>query len=214
VTTVTTQAVRRRPTRGAESDDVQVRLAGGAVVELRPLRRGEEGALLAVFADLSPASRARRYLTGVVRLPATMLRALTDVDGLRHVGWVASEHGRPVGIARYVLEGAGVAEVAVEVVDDHQGLGIASVLVDAVTTVAAANGVRRVRATMTTDNEPSRRLMSRIGIRFRVVDGLLEGEGPLRLLDPPRVDRRHVLALARRAASDQSDAGCATAAHA
>lgn len=209
---MTTQAVCRRPTRGSESGDVQVRLTGGAVVELRPLRRGEEGALLAVFADLSPASRARRYLTGVVRLPATMLRALTDVDGLRHVGWVASDHGRPVGIARYVLEGAGVAELAVEVVDDHQRLGIASVLVDAITTVAAANGVRRVRATMTTDDEPSRRLMSRIGIRFLVVDGLLEGEGPLRLLDPLRVDRRDVLALARRAASAPSDADCVTTA--
>jgi RimJ/RimL family protein N-acetyltransferase len=178
------------------------------MVGLRPLRRGEEGAVLAVFADLSPASRARRYLTGVVRLPVTMLRALTDVDGVRHVCWVASAHGRPVGIARSVLVTPGVAEIAVEVADDHQRRGIASALVDAVTTVAAANGVRRVAATMTADNEASRLLMSRIGIRFRVVDGLLEGEGPLRLLDPPRVDRSDVLALARRAVPDESGAGC------
>lgn len=193
---MTTRAVCPRPTRGSGPDSVHVGLPGGGVVGLRPLRHGEEETLLAVFADLSPASRARRYLTGVVRLPGTMLRALTDVDGVRHVGWVASVDGRPVGIARSVLEEAGVAEIAVEVADDHQRLGIASALVDAVTTVAAANGVRRVRATMTTDNEPSRRLMSRLGIRFLVVDGLLEGEGPLRLLDPSRVDRREVLALA------------------
>ena len=182
-----------------------VRLPGGRVVALRPLRRGERDPLLAVFDGMSPASRARRYLIGMVRLPSTMLEQLIDVDGHRHVAWLASVDGQPVGIARCVRDAAGVADVAVEVVDDHHGLGIGSALVDAVTTVAAACGVRRVRASLTPDNEPSRRLVTRIGVRLRVVDHLLEGEGRLRLLDPPRVDRRAVLALARRT-EDQQDA--------
>ena len=173
-----------------------VRLPGGRVVALRPLRRGERDPLLAVFDAMSSASRARRYLTGMVRLPSTTLELLTDVDGHRHVAWLASMHGQSVGIARCVRDDAGVAEVAVEVVDDYHGLGIASALVDAVTTVAAARGVHRVRASLTPDNEPSRRLVTRIGVRLHVVDGLLEGEGRLRLLDPPRIDRRAVLALA------------------
>ena len=57
--------------------------------------------MLAVFAGLSPLSRARRFLTGMTRLPALMLAALTDVDGCDHVAWVASVDGRPVGIGRY-----------------------------------------------------------------------------------------------------------------
>jgi len=65
-----------------------------------------------------------------------------------------------------------------------------------VTTVAAARGVDRVRALLSPDNEASRRLVTRIGIRLQVVDGLLEGEGRLRLLHPPRIDRQGVLALA------------------
>ncbi len=175
---------------------VPVRLPGGRLVELRPLRHGEQEPLLAVFEGMSSTSRARRYLTGMVRLPAMMLGALTAVDGHRHVAWLASLDGRPVGIARSVHVDAGVAEVAVEVVDVHHGLGIGSALVDAVTTVAAARGVHRVRAALTPDNEPSRRLVTRVGVRLQVVDGLLEGEGPLRLLEPSRVDRRAVLALA------------------
>ena len=155
---------------------------------------------------MSAESRARRYLTGMVRLPSTALEALTDVDGHRHVAWLASEHGQPVGIARLVQDAAGVADVAVEVVDDHHGLGIGSALVDAVTTVAAARGVRRVRASLTPDNEPSRRLVTRIGVRLHVVDGLLEGEGRLRLLHPPRIDRQAALALAGRVADEQRDA--------
>lgn len=203
---MTIQTVRPRPTQGPGNDSVPVRLPGGDVVELRPLLRGDHETLLDVLAGMSPASRASRYLTGIVTLPSTMLRALADVDGRRHVAWVAWLRGRPVGIARSVLEEPGVAEVAVEVVDDHQRLGVASVLVDAVTTIAAANGVRRVRATTAPDNVASRRLMSRIGVRLHLVDGLLEGEGPLRLLDPPRVARLDVVALALRVPDEPSDA--------
>ena len=56
--------------------------------------------------------------------------------------------------------------------------------------------MHRVRASLTPDNEPSRRLVTRIGVRLHVVDGLLEGEGRLQLLHPPRIDRQAVLALA------------------
>jgi len=177
-------------------DVVTVRLRGGGLVELRPLRRGERDALLALSDGMSPESRALRYLTGMLRMPSATLDLLTEVDGDRHVAWLASAQGQPVGIARYVRDDAGIAEVAVEVVDDHQGLGIGSALVDAVTTVAAARGVDRVRALLSPDNEASRRLVTRIGIRLQVVDGLLEGEGRLRLLQPPRIDRQRVLALA------------------
>jgi RimJ/RimL family protein N-acetyltransferase len=185
-------------TRGGPAHDtVTVQLRDGRLVDLRPLTRGERDPLLAVFDKMSPESRALRYLSGMVRLPSAILDQLTDVDGDRHVAWLASAQGQPVGIARYVRDDAGVAEVAVEVVDDHQGLGLGSALMDAVTTVAAADGVHRVRAVLSPDNEPSRRLVARIGVRLDVVDGLLEGEGRLRLLQPPRIDRQAVLALAR-----------------
>ena len=182
---------------------VPVPLPDGRVVALRPLRRGERDPLLAVFDGMSSASRVRRYLTGMVRLPSTVLEALIDVDGDRHVAWLASEHGQPVGIARLVRDAAGIADLAVEVVDDHQGLGIGSALVEAVTTVARARGVCRVRASLTPDNEPSRRLATRIGVRLHVVDGLLEGEGRLRLRHPPRIDRQAALELAGRVADEQ-----------
>ena len=201
------------PAPGPTPDAVTVPLPGGRVVSLRPLRRGERDALLAVFDSMSSASRARRYLTGMVRLPSTMLEALIDVDGHHHVAWVASEDGQPVGIARLVRDAAGVADLAVEVVDDHHGLGIGSALVDAVTTVAMACGVRRVRASLTADNEPSRRLVTRIGVRLHVVDGLLEGEGRLQLLHPPRIDRQAALVLAARVEDEQRDARSAAPLH-
>ncbi len=173
-------------------------LPGGGEVWLRPLQRGATGPLQSVIDAMSPAARAQRYLTGMPRLPATWLDVLSDVDGVNHVAWLASIGMTSVGIARYAVTDPGVVEIALEVADAYQGLGIGTVLLDAVTTVAAARGIRRVRATLQPDNEPSRRLVTRAGVRLTVSGGLLEGEGDLRLLDPPRVDRHAVVALAAR----------------
>src|SRR3954447_18168271 len=102
-------------------DHVRVDLADGGTATLRPLRHGEAAPLLEVFAGMSELSRARRFLTGMARLPAVMLAALTDVDGCDHVAWVASVDGCPVGIGRYARTGPESVEIALEVVDAHQG---------------------------------------------------------------------------------------------
>jgi GNAT superfamily N-acetyltransferase len=173
-------------------------LRGGGTALLRPLRDGEDGPLLEVFAGMSDSARAARYLAGMSRLPAVMTAALTSVDGCRHAAWLATVAGRPAGIARYLRTGPGSAELAFEVVDDLHGRGLGSILVDAVTTVAAANGVRQVEATVVPGNQASIRLLGRLGIRLVVADGLLEGRGRLQLLDPALVDRDAVVALASR----------------
>ena len=178
-------------------DHVVAGTRAGHVAELRPLEQGEVDPLLAVFAGMSLASRADRYLVGLPSLPRSILDALTDVDGCDHAAWLASVGGQPVGTARYLRLEPGLAELAFEVADDYQGRGLGAVLLDAITTVACGQGVRRVRATVLASNMRSRRLVGRVGIRLRPGDGMLEGEGSLRLLDPPRVDRGAVLALAR-----------------
>ena len=166
--------------------------------QLRPLRRGETGPLLAVFDGLSQVSRAHRYLTGMAHLPAAMLAQLVDIDGCAHVAWLATVDGAPAGIGRYVRTDEGTVEVAFEVADAHQRKGLGTVLLDTITTVAAANGVRRVRATVLPRNNASQRLMAHAGIPLTRNYGVLDGEAPLRLLDPPRVDRGEVLSLTRR----------------
>jgi len=50
-------------------------------------------------------------------------------------------------------------------------------------------------------------MVARLGVHLALVDGLLERDAPLRLLDPPRVDRHAVVALARRVAAAESQDG-------
>lgn len=203
-----------RPSSGHDTvprrDHVVVRTRAGDLAELRPLERGEADPLLAVFAGMSLASRAGRYLVGIPRLPRSMLDALTAVDCYDHVAWLASVQRQPAGIARYIRTEPGLAELAFEVADDYQGRGLGAALLDAITTVACVQGVRRVRATVLASNTPSRQLLGRVGVRLPHGDGVLEGEGSLRLLDPPRVDRDAVLALAcARSATAAAEHPCA-----
>ena len=172
---------------------VEVGLDDGEVAHLRPLRPHEEEPLVRVFDGMSDLSRARRYLTGMPYLPPTLLRRLTDVGTREHVAWVATIDDEPVGIARYVAYDHRMVDVALEVVDRFHGLGLGGALLDTVATVARANGFTAVAAMVHPSNHASVRLMRRIGLTLQVSDGLLEGEGLLRLPEPPRVDRSAVL---------------------
>jgi GNAT superfamily N-acetyltransferase len=174
----------------------------GGVALVRPLAPGEAAPLEAVFAASSAASREARYLAPLVRLPGPMVAALTAVDGCLHDAWLATVDGAPAGLARYVRVGPGAggssatAELAFEVVDHHQGRGVGAVLLDTVTTVAMARGVRTVRASVGAQNARSRRLLARVGLEVRGRGAVLEAEAPLVLMDPPRVERPAVLRLA------------------
>jgi RimJ/RimL family protein N-acetyltransferase len=174
---------------------VPARLRDGGSATLRPMEPGESAPLLEVFDQMSAQARTLRYFTGLTRLPGPMLRALTEVDGDRHLAWTALVEGRHVGLARAVRLPAspGTAEIAFEVADAQQGRGLAGVLVDAVTTAASARGVRRLVATVAAENAASRRLLSRLGLHGHLADGLLELSGPLRLFDPALVDRAAVV---------------------
>jgi len=181
---------------------VPVRLPDGGTAALRPLQHGERVPLLEVFAGLSEESRASRYLVPMPRLTETFVRLLTATDGVTSAAWLATVADRPVGIGRYAVmqDDPCAVDVALEVVDEHQGRGLGGVLLDAVSTHAAAHGVRRLHASLLPHNEASRRLLSLVGVPLRLEDGLLEGTGAMRLLDPSRVDRHAVVDLARRSA--------------
>jgi GNAT superfamily N-acetyltransferase len=178
---------------------VTVPLARGEA-RLRPLRHGELDVQRAVFDGLSSASRTDRFLTGVDTLTSSMWQALADVDGHCHVAWLATVDGRPAGIGRFVRTAPCTADIAFEVVDDYQGLGLGTVLVDTITTVAAAMRIRRLQASVLGSNRRSQHLLSQIGLTLQPGDGFLEGESLFHLLDQARIDRPAVLRLALAAA--------------
>ncbi len=167
------------------------------VAWLRPLGPGEIEPLHAVFEALSPTSRYTRYLSPATALSRDMTRLLTAIDGTDHVAWLAQIDERPAGIARYVKADPTTAELAFEVADHYHGRGLGTVLIDAVTTIAAAAGITKLQASVLGSNQASKRLLSLVGLELtRQEGGVFHAVGPLRLLEPPRIDRTAVLRLA------------------
>jgi ribosomal protein S18 acetylase RimI-like enzyme len=123
-----------------------------------------------VFERLGERSRRTRFNGPKPRLSPAELDHLATVDATRHalVAYLAGDE-RPVGIARLVREGPS-AELAFEVVDEHQCLGIGSVLTAELLADARAAGITEVTALVSSDNAAAvsllRRLLGRLEIRF------------------------------------------------
>src|SRR5947209_4437082 len=160
-------------------------LADGRRLTIRPIEREDRARFSDLFRRLTPDSRYRRYLTPKPRLTRTDLDHLVDIDHFRHEALAAIDEtdGSFVAAARYVQapEQPGVAEVAVEVVDDLHGQGIGTALASHTLERARANGVTRVVATTLRENAAARALLRRLDFRARSSgDGQIELELELR----------------------------------
>jgi RimJ/RimL family protein N-acetyltransferase len=149
-------------------------------VRIRRYELGDEDVVETIFAGMSPASRRLRYLTCLEELSPRALTALRAVDGDRHVAVVA-EIGRgrsrhPIGLARYVVDGPGRAELAYELVDGWQGRGVGTRLVGALVEEARVQGLEELHATVLPENDASLAVLRRHlpTLRVEPVAGLLE----------------------------------------
>ncbi|NYJ08352.1 GNAT family N-acetyltransferase [Petropleomorpha daqingensis] len=173
-------------------------------VVVRPLVPGETEPLQTVFDGLSAHSRRMRFLAPVPRLLPAVARTLADIDHHRHGCWVAELDGEPLGIGRYIVDkdDPTLAEVAFEVVDRAQGLGLGRLMVDVVGTTACDVGVGGLLWTMDPHNLRIRQLALPLGGRFEMDEDVLEGRTPLPVL--PTVEACRVIRcarIARRAAA-------------
>jgi RimJ/RimL family protein N-acetyltransferase len=173
----------------AENGD-RVVLSSGDEVLVRPIRPDDRERLRDAFDRLGERSRYARFLAPKTALTAAELTYLTDVDHVDHEAITATDPdtGEGVGVARYIRfkERREVAEAAIAVVDEWQGRGVGTLLLDRLVDRAQVNGVTRFRASMLVTNRASRELFSRLGD----VEVLRQGEGSMDLevelpLDPP-----------------------------
>lgn len=119
---------------------------------LRPVHPADRDAMRRFFQGLSAASRALRFHGGVKADSDRLLTHLTQVDGRRHIAFVAvlacDDGERIVGEARCVRGTAvgpeGPAEFAIAVADAWQGRGLARQLLRALLATAGQAGIDSV----------------------------------------------------------------------
>ena len=137
-------------------DGEEVTLRDGSRVLVRPVRADDRPLFVAGFETLSPESRMRRFLFYKKSLGERELDFLTRVDHRDHeaIGAIHTGSGHGVGVARMIREeDPEAAEAAVTVLDDWQGRGLGSLLLDKLAERARELGVTHFTATLLTSNK-------------------------------------------------------------
>jgi RimJ/RimL family protein N-acetyltransferase len=150
-------------------------LRDGSKVLIRQVQRADAPLLADGFARLSAQSRQMRFLTRKKELSLAELRYFTNLDHHDHEALGALDHagGRGVGIARYIRDAQDphAAEIAVTIVDDWQGRGLATELLAQLSDRARQEGIRCFTALVAEDNKAIAGLL-------RNMSACLVGRGP------------------------------------
>jgi GNAT superfamily N-acetyltransferase len=150
---------------GSRADAERVVLRDGSSVVIRPLVAGNEAAVTGWFAALGVETRYARFLATLKQLSPRTVSELARVDHVDHEALAAlAPDGTTVAIARYIrTANPRLAEVAVA--DAWRGRGIASMLLERLTTRAQSVGIERFEATCLAPNHTILRMLSRLGPR-------------------------------------------------
>ncbi len=178
-------------------------LRDGSRVRIRQGHSSDRDLLLRGFERLSPTSRYRRFLAPMPELTEEMVRYLTEIDHHDHEAMIAVDErtGEGIGVARYVRDPQRpeVAEVAVTVVDDWQGRGLGTLLLDVISARAREEGISSFTALMLANNEDMLDLFKRLA-PVRVTDreaATVEIEVPIPQIGMARALRKLLQIAAR-----------------
>jgi acetyltransferase len=156
--------------------DAALVLANDEPVRIRPIRPDDEAAMVAFHRGLSDLTVYQRYFHMMRlehRITHERLARICHVDDAREAVLVmvragGLQDGAVVGVARLTREAdPRDAEFAVLVTDAFQGTGAGPALMRALTDVARAQGVARLRADILRENVPMQKMCARLGMTLR-----------------------------------------------
>jgi acetyl coenzyme A synthetase (ADP forming)-like protein len=143
--------------------DVVLRDGGGA--RIRPIRPDDGELVRRFFEKLGPESRYYRFFQVKKTLEPAEIEHFTNVDYSNRMALVAVLGGEIVAIGRYDRERSDpeIAEVAFAVVDEQQGRGLGTRLLELLTTRARSQGIKGFRAFVLGENRQMMRVFRNSG---------------------------------------------------
>ncbi|MGA8417764.1 MAG: GNAT family N-acetyltransferase [Candidatus Dormiibacterota bacterium] len=141
-------------------------LADGGTVHIRPIRPDDASAHRAFFARQSEQSVYFRFFGPRSDLTDREVTHFTTVDYHDRMAFVAFLREEMVAVGRYDrLAHGDEAEVAFAVADEHQGRGLATLLLEYLATYAATQGITRFSADTLVDNRRMLEIFHAAGFR-------------------------------------------------
>jgi len=141
-------------------------LPSGATLVLRAVERTDRDRIHELFDRLGEESRYRRFLTPKRELSERELADLSEIDHVRHeaIAAVDQRDGSFAGLVRVVARSdRPAADMAIEVADELQHMGIGSCLTARILERAGEIGFATLTATTLRHNPPARALLKRFG---------------------------------------------------
>jgi L-amino acid N-acyltransferase YncA len=137
-----------------------VTLRDGSQVLIRPLRGRDRPRVAALFAGLSPETRALRFHSAGVHVTPALLDMVTAGHAL-----VATRSDDVIALASFLAQrDATVAEVAIVVADHEQRHGIGTALMQRLMRDALHAGIHRLRADVVADNRGMLALLKTLAV--------------------------------------------------
>jgi RimJ/RimL family protein N-acetyltransferase len=175
----------------APTETLSTTLRDGSPVLIRPVTPDDKPILREAFTRLSERTRYRRFMRLVKELTEADLDYLTRIDYTTHMAWVAvdptSTDHPGLGVARYIQlpHDPSIAEVAITVVDSHQGKGLGTILLSVIARSAIQRGIEAFVAHVLVDNAPMLNLFGDLGGTVKLDDA---GVVAVRMPLPRRVE--------------------------
>ncbi len=153
----------------------QATLSDGREILLRPIRPEDAELEQAFVRGLSEESRYLRFMRAIEELTPEMLVRFTQIDYDREMAFVAlfEKDGQQeeIGVARYSVEPDGEsAEFAVVVADAWHGLGVGTLLLEALIESARQRGVRELIGEVLPRNRSMLALADRLGFSRQMLE--------------------------------------------
>jgi GNAT superfamily N-acetyltransferase len=149
--------------------EIATQLTDGRAVCLRTIRPSDEAWIRQGISELSDRSRYLRFFSAFREPPDSIVKQLSAVDGHEHIGWGAilldGVDNPPIAAAHVIRadDGATVGELAVAVLDEYQGLGVARMLIAAAMHDCAIESLLTIEMQLLGENNAAVKLVLQLG---------------------------------------------------
>jgi GNAT superfamily N-acetyltransferase len=153
---------------GPENFSIVETLRDGREIEIRAQRPEDRKDLEAAISRMSDESLYRRFFAARRHFSEKEAEYFLNIDFVSHVALiaVAHENGKRaiVGAGRYIVVEPGAAEVAFAVVDEYQGQGIGSALMQNLLSIARQAGLNKLIAEVLVSNGAMVKVFEKSGL--------------------------------------------------
>ena len=151
--------------------EIETVLSDGRPVCLRTIRPSDEANIRAGIAEMSDRSRYLRFFSAFRAPPESIVKRLSAVDGHDHIGWGAilldGQDHPPIAAAHAIRsdELPWHGELAIAVLDEYHGLGLARMLIAAVLLDCIEEDLPVLEMQMLAENRAAQNLVTYLGAK-------------------------------------------------